>query len=169
MSLLSKAWKSVRSVAAPLIGTAIGGPIGGAIGVALAGSSGARSMSISPTYQSAGLPALGALGGTLGRLTLPGVGAVAGAVGGAVVRGAGSAMRGAIALCRKHPQWCSTIGGTAAVAAMMESGQIPVPKKRRSRGITGREFRAFRRVHHVLSGFCAPRMHIRKRSSKSCR
>lgn len=165
MSLISKAWKAVRSVAAPAIGAAVGGPLGGALGIALAGSSSRGGMA---TYQSGAIyqPTMGMLP-QLGRLTLPGVGAAAGAVGGMVVRSAGAAMRGAINLCRKHPQWCSTIGGTAAVAAMIESGQLPAPRRRRGRGISAREFRAFRRVHNVLSCFCAPATKI-KRSPRRC-
>lgn len=155
VSFLSKAWKSVRSVAAPVIGTAIGGPAGGIIATALAGSSGRSNLMPQVQPVMGALPALG----QLGRMALPGV---AGAVGGAVVRGAGAAMRGAINLCRKHPQWCSTIGGTAAVAAMIESGQIPAPRRRRGRGISGRDLRAYRRVHGILADFCTPKARIKK-------
>lgn len=102
------------------------------------------------------LPAMGALP-PLTR-ALPAVGAA----GTAIVRGASSAMRGAITWCRRNPQWCSTVGGTAAVAAMIESGQLPAPRRRRGRGISGRDLRAYRRVHNLLAGFCAPKARIRK-------
>lgn len=106
------------------------------------------------------LPGVGAIGGMLGRV-LPG--AVIGA-GRVAIAGVGRAARGAMELCRRHPAWCAQIGGTAAVAALIESGQLPAPRRRRARGITGREFRAFKRVHKVLSTFCAPRMRIRRKA-----
>lgn len=80
---------------------------------------------------------------------LPALGALP-AVAGAAVRvgivGARAAMRGAITLCRRNPGWCSTIGGTAAVAAMIESGQLPAPKHRRGRGLSARDIRGFRKT-----------------------
>jgi len=164
VSFLSKAWKSVRGIVAPVIGTAIGGPMGGALGSVLAGGA-SRGAVPAPSFinhttlpsampggsfqQTAGiLPALPALG----RALAPGL------VGGAV-RVASSARRiaaGAASLCRRNPQWCATIGGMAAVEALMRSGQLPVPKRRRGRGITATELRNFRRVARFTSKYCAP-------------
>jgi hypothetical protein len=73
-----------------------------------------------------------------------------------VVAGGRAAARGAVNLCRKYPQWCTTIGGTAAVEALMHSGQIPIPKRRRGRGITAHELKAFKRVARFTSKYCAP-------------
>ena len=164
MSFLSKAWKSVRSVVAPVIGTAVGGPVGGALG-SLLGGSGSRGAVPAPSlapmpsampgagFQPAAfaLPALPALGGAAARL--------APAVIGGAVRVASSARRiaaGAASICRRNPQWCATIGGLAAVEALMRSGQLPVPKRRRGRGITATELRAFKRVAKFTSKYCAP-------------
>lgn len=107
------------------------------------------------------LPAVGpagpAIGGVL-RSILPGAGAVAGVA----VRGATAAMRGATAWCRRNPAWCAQVGGTAAIAGMIESGQLPMPRRRRGRGISSRDLRSYRRVHNLLAGFCAPKARIRK-------
>lgn len=156
MSLFSKLIpREVRSLA-PQIGTAVGtyfgGPIGGAIGGSLGGSLGGSysAMPWSPPamVQPVALPALGGIAARLG--TMAGIGT---AVGVAVGRGR-TIMRAAGALCLKHPQWCSTIGGTAAIAALMESGQLPVPRRRRGRGLTPRDLRSFRRVASLIRGFC---------------
>jgi hypothetical protein len=100
-------------------------------------------------------------GAVAGMGSLPGLGQVAtrgaaGAVGFGVGIAAGRARaiaRGAAALCIKHPQWCSTIGGVAAVGAMMEAGQLPIPKRHRGRGLTPRDLRSFRRVARLIRVF----------------
>lgn len=147
-------FKDIIGVAAPIVGGMFGGPVGAAIGSAIgskfAGESHAQPGSgmIYPTMGAMpALPAVGAAAGTAVRL---GVGAVS------------RFGRGAIQLCRRYPQWCSTVGGTAAVAAMLQSGQLPMPRRRRGRGISGRDLRAYRRIHNVLAGFCAPKARIRK-------
>jgi hypothetical protein len=111
---------------------------------------------------------MGAAGGPMSMLpsfggmrALPGAGAILGA-GAVAVRGAGAAMRGATAWCRRNPAWCAQIGGTAAIAGMIESGQLPMPRRRRGRGISSRDLRSYRRVHNLLSDFCAPKARIRK-------
>jgi hypothetical protein len=93
---------------------------------------------------------------------LPALGGVAVAGGRMIVAGARAIQSSAVTYCRRHPQWCSTIGGTAAVAAMIQGGQLPAIRRRRSRGISPSDFKGFRRVHKILSGFCAPRMRVRK-------
>ena len=98
-----------------------------------------------------GLPALG---------TMLGGAAVAGRV---VMVGARAIARSAITYCRRNPAWCAQIGGTAAIAAMIQDGRLPTVKRRRARGISASEFRGFRKVHRTLSGFCAPRMRIRRK------
>jgi len=145
MSLLSKIGKGLGNILkSPAVATAVSvwNP---AIGGALTAAQGLRA-SIQP---GAGMmPAMGALP-ALGR-TLPG--AIGFGVGMAVGRGRAIA-RGAAALCIKHPQWCSTIGGIAAVGAMMESGQLPIPKRHRGRGLTPRDLRSFRRVARLIRVF----------------
>jgi hypothetical protein len=92
---------------------------------------------------------------------LPGVGAVmgsAGLVGAARTVGyaAGRIYAAASSYCRRNPQWCATVGGMAAVEAMVRSGQLPAPKRRRGRGITATELRNFKRVAKFTSKYCAP-------------
>jgi len=41
-------------------------------------------------------------------------------------------------------------GGTAAVAAMIESGQLPMPKRHRGRGLSARDLRGFRRTSRLM-------------------
>lgn len=156
MSLL----RSLVGIAAPIAGAVLGGPAGFAIGSAIGGAVQRPTpspVSVMPAASMQALPTLGAL---------PQIGRAAGAgvmaLGGVAVAGARSAMRGAITLCRRHPQWCSTIGGTAAVAAMIESGQLPAPRRRRGRGLSSRDLRSYRRVHNLLAGFCTPKARIRK-------
>lgn len=172
MSIFSKIWKGVRGIAAPLIGGAIGGPVGAAIGTALGGSarvpsagnpqvSGAAPASpiswasLGPLPSSGGGPAMA--GGMIMK-ALPGVGAVMG--GATLARSAGYAAgriwSAASSYCRRNPQWCATVGGMAAVEAMVRSGQLPAPKRRRGRGITATELRNFKRVAKFTSKYCAP-------------
>jgi hypothetical protein len=146
-------FSNIIGAAAPIVGGIFGGPVGAALGGAL-GS--ALSRSNGHTAQ----PGTGMIYPAMGAM--PAIGAAAGTV---VRIGAGAVSRfgrGAISLCRRYPQWCSTIGGTAAVAALLESGQLPMPRRRRGRGISGRDLRAYRRIHNVLAGFCAPKARIRK-------
>lgn len=133
--------------------------VGMAAGSSLAGRYG-------PGAQTVSLPGAGATQVALPALPVLGAGAVI--AGRALAAGAGWAMRGAMTLCRRHPQWCMGIGGTAAVAAAIQSGQIPAPRRGRRRGISASEFRGFNRVHRVLSKFCAPRMKIRRKGA-ACR
>ena len=142
MSLLKSIGKIFKS---PAVATAIGvwnPAIGGAL-TALQ-TVGARS----PAAPMPG-PGMrpGASGGMMGALPAIGFGV------GMVVGRARQIARGAAALCIKHPQWCSTIGGVAAVGAMMESGQLPIPKRHRGRGLTPRDLRSFRRVARLIRVF----------------
>jgi hypothetical protein len=176
MSFLSKIWKGVRGVAAPLIGGAIGGPVGAAIGTALGGSSrvpsaiapqvsavppaspvnwGALTPAAFPLPSSGGGPAMA--GGMILK-SLPGIGTAAAGAGMAyrVGKSAGRLFAAASSYCRRNPQWCASVGGMAAVEAMVRSGQLPAPKRRRGRGITATELRNFKRVAKFTSKYCAP-------------
>lgn len=173
MSFLSKAWKAVRGVVAPAIGSAIGGPAGGVIGSLLAGGSKVPSM-VAPVVSATppASPNWGAFGGAMpggstlqpamavlpgaGRALMPLTGAAAGGLGRAVGYAAGRATRAAMNYCKRNPQWCASIGGMAAVEAMVRSGQLPAPKRRRGRGISATELRAFKRVAKFTSKYCAP-------------
>lgn len=164
MSLLSKVFKGVTQAVAPfapIIGGALGGPVGAALG-GVVSQLGTRTAA-APVIPGAGsiAPMPTPVMGTLPRLG----GAVVGA-GVAGVRlgiaGARVAISSAKYYCSRYPGWCIAAGGLGAVQSMVESGQLPPHRRRRRRGISAREFGAFRRVHNVLSGFCAPRMRVRK-------
>lgn len=106
---------------------------------------------------------------SLGQSLIPG----AARVGGLVVAGARGVTRSAISYCKRHPSWCSTIGGVAAVEALISDGQLPLIKHRRAKGISGTEFKNFRRVARVINKYCAPvrkamRSPAMKRSKASC-
>jgi len=151
MSILSSIGSALkRVVSSPAVAAAVGvfNPVAGAV-IGAVGSA-VRPAGLMP----ASLPGVG----IAGMGALPAIGAAAGVA----VRYAGAAARGAISLCRKHPAWCSTIGGTAAVTAMIESGQLPMPRRRRGRGISSGNLRAYRRVHNLLAGFCAPKARIKR-------
>lgn len=66
------------------------------------------------------------------------------------VAGARTIMNSAISLCRRNPQWCAGIGGTAAVAAMIQQGQLPTVRRRRGRGLSARDIRGFKRTHRLV-------------------
>lgn len=93
-------------------------------------------------------PALGPMLGGMARM-VPSLGAMgAGAV--VVARSAASIGRGAVTWCRRNPAWCANIGGTAAVAALIESGQLPMPRRRRGRGLSARDLRGFRKTTRLI-------------------
>jgi len=181
VSFLSKAWKAVRGIAAPAIGMAVGGPMGGAIGSVLAGGAG-RAIGQLPAAPMPGsqyhaqampggsqtvgfaLPALPAMGAAAMRLA-PALGGLAA---GARVGVAGARMlaRSAASYCKKHPAWCASIGGLAAVEGLVRSGQLPPVKRRRAKGITGTELRNFKRVSRTLNKWCkvpAPTQRARRK------
>lgn len=179
MSLLSKVWKGVRSVAAPVIGSAIGGPAGAIVGGLLAGSSQPRvpaapPPSFPPAMPGTGLvngfqPAMAVLPRTLTPL-VPQIGRAAGVAVGAGLAGARAIARSAMTYCRRHPQWCSTIGGIAAVEGLIRSGQLPPIKRRRARGITATELRNFKRVTKTLNKWCKVAPPTRRaKGGRACR
>lgn len=191
MSLLKKVGKVIGG-AARIVAPAIGAvnPLGG-LAAAVVGTLGARTTAqttaISPAPQLAPLPTarmslvaagpqvmpgigpiptMGSLPGIATRV-LPQLGRLGGVAVGMGIRGVSRVASSAARYCKANPGWCATIGGVAAVEALINSGQLPVHRQRRARGLTGREMRSFRKVHRVLSKFCAPRMRIRR--AKSCR
>lgn len=166
MSWLSSIVKKVAPVAAT-VGKFIPGPIGtaaAAVGTVASAYYGAKAVgnvgSAAPVIPGAGqqlttagmFPSLGGVGTALGR-SLPAL------AGGAVRVGVAGARRvysAAAGYCRKHPQWCQTIGGIAAVEAMIGRGELPIPKRRRGKGITATELKNFKRVAKFTSKYCAP-------------
>lgn len=138
MSLLKSVGKALkRVVSSPAVGAAVT-VFNPAAGAALTAASRFMPQTVGPGLSSSLLPTLGALP----------------AIAGAAVRvgmvGARAAMRGALQLCRRNPSWCATIGGTAAVAGMIESGQLPAPKHRRGRGLSARDLRGFRKTSRLM-------------------
>lgn len=167
MSLLSKVFKKakglIRKVApvASLIPGPVGiaaGTIGGLLGPGSKASRGAAAAPATFGLPAASIAPMGVSGMSilpnLGRLALGGTAvATAGRV---VVAGGRRVFNSAQAYCRKHPAWCAGIGGTAAVEAMINAGQLPALKKRRAKGISGTELKNFRRVARVIHKYCAP-------------
>lgn len=161
MSLLGKIADIGRSIlkspVAKAVAPILGGPIGTLLTVgstAYSAYQGIKSVGAAPSMPS--LPGIGTMGmtslGAAGR-SLPAL------AGGAVRYGVAGAKRvysAAAGYCRKHPQWCSTIGGIAAVEALINSGQLPIPKRRRGKGISATELKNFRRVARFTSQYCAP-------------
>lgn len=155
-NVFKKAVPTLGAIGGTVLGGAIGGPLGAGIGGTLGGSIGGMSKSMPP------LPGVGGSGGKLP----PMIGTVAGMAGG-MARRVSSAARGAAAMCSRYPQWCVAAGGVAAIAGMMQSGQLPIPKRRRRRGITPKDLQSFRRVAGLIKSYgptarkvptrCAPR------------
>lgn len=186
MSIFNKIGSLAKKVISSPIVRAASPILGGPIGVALTTASTAYG-----AYQALKTPAAGAVlpgagsvtafpsmpslsAGMMSSLSLGGLGAgaVMGA-GRAVIAGGRSVARSAANLCRKYPQWCTTIGGTAAIEALMHSGQLPVQKRRRGRGITATELRNFKRVARFTSKYCAPvrkamKAPAMRRGSRTC-
>lgn len=178
MSLLKSIANFGRSVLSNPIATKMAAAIPGiGTGIALAGTA-------YQAYSSMKTPSVGGGNGG-GIMTLPPMSTSFSAAGmlspqavgrgaAVLVKGARAIPRAAISLCRKYPQWCSTIGGTVAVEALMNSGQLPPPKRRRGKGISAHELRAFKRVARFTSKYCAPVHRAMKapavrHGGKSCR
>jgi len=142
MSLLGK----IAGLAAPIL--SVVNPLAGAV-AGIVGAIGTKApvMTALPFFPP--LP-------TIGRAILPGAGALVGGIAGAGVRSARAITNSAVTYCKRHPQWCSTIGGIAAIEAMIGQGQLPVIKRGRGRGISASDLRKFKRVSRVLSRYCAP-------------
>jgi len=102
---------------------------------------------------------------------LPAIGAGAAAIGGAAVRlgvaGARAVASSAMTYCRRHPQWCAGIGGSAAVAALIDSGQLPKIKRRRGRGLTPKDLRSFKRVANLIRVFAPTVRRIPARATRT--
>lgn len=139
-------------VAAPIAGGLIGGPVGAIVG----------GLGASAFGGSASVPAAPGSGMVASLGSLPAIGGAVATTARAGIAGARLILSSARYYCARYPGWCISIGGLGAVQGMVQNGQLPVHRRRRARGITAGEFRGFRKVHKVLSGFCAPRMRIRK-------
>lgn len=162
--LASKAYSAIKPYAGAIVGGAVGGPAGAALGQQVFGPS--------------NLPALP--GGTRAITSAPGVGFTGRGLSmtpmttqqlimsGGYSRGrVASINRAAGTMCAKYPQWCMSIGGVGAVASAMASGQLPIPRRRRGRGISPRDLRSFRRVANLIKHYAAPvhrmRTHTRRK------
>lgn len=143
--------KDLARVAAPLVGGLIGGPAGAAVGGVLS-SLGTSAPGSGAIASMAALPSIGTTGAVVGTTVRAGI------------AGARAVIASARYYCAKYPGWCISIGGLGAVQGMVQNGQLPVHRRRRGRGISARDFRGFRRVHNILSGFCAPRMRVKRRA-----
>lgn len=158
MSLFKKIGSAIGGVAraaAPFASVIPGaGPILGA-----AGMLGMRS-SVAPAG-----PAILEGGGTVWGQILRGIGGMTsgatvsrmGSVGGAVVaggaavgRGAMTAARAANEWCKRQPAWCVSVGGIPAIISMIQSGTLPMPRRRRRRGLSPRDLRGFYKTSRLM-------------------
>ncbi len=172
MSLLG----SIGSHLKGAVGGFVAGGIPGAIAGGIFGGGSAKPVQTLPSIRTGGLPPLpgggmrtaaGGKGGGIGGFT----GATLGALG-AAGRGVAGIARGAASMCAKYPAWCVAVGGVAAVANLMHSGQLPVPRRRRRRGITPKDLQSFRRVANLVKHYSGPVRHMRTTTrgrGKSCR
>lgn len=172
MSLLKKIG-GVFKKALPLA-SFIPGPIGMAAGAISAARGAMQAARPSPVASMAAFPSVGTMIGG-GARVIPGLGSVGrgvARVGGAVVGSARNLYRSAASYCRKHPSWCQTVGGIAAVEAMISRGELPPVKRRRGRGISATELKNFKRVAKFTGKYCAPVRKALKAPAlrgKSCR
>lgn len=180
MSLLKSIVSGVKKVISSPVVRAAAPILGGPVGIALTTAStayGAYQALKTPTPPAfPGVGNLQNMGMSMSGVPLSGFLPAVGRVGGTVLRaGAAGARRvyqSAASYCRKHPGWCQTIGGIAAVEAMIQNGQLPAMKSRRGKGITATELKNFKRVARFTSKYCAPvrkAMSSRALRGKSCR
>lgn len=180
-SSIGKVAKKVLPKAAPVIGSVAGMVYGGPAGAALGGRIGSAFGAVksgASVRPGAGFVAGGAMGSLPPLVRGVGMagsraGAIAGAAAGYAVRGARAAAASASYYCRKYPTWCSTIGGLAAVEALVGNGQLPPIKRRRRKGLTPRDLASFRRVASLIKTYgpaarrvpsnCAPRKSCKSR------
>jgi len=147
MSIFRRVFRGIRRIvgrAAPVIGAVnpLLGVAAGAIGTTVR-TVGTLPAAQRPTFAPAVLPGAG-------LAALPTIARGAGLAVGAGVRGARAVARSASIYCRRHPAWCASVGGLAAVAGMVETGQLPPVRRRRTRGISGTDLNRFRRVASFL-------------------
>lgn len=175
-SLVSGAKKIISSPVVRAAAPILGGPVGIALTTASTAYGAYQALKTPPAPAFPGVGGLNGSGATsfagMGSL-LPAVGRVGGAAVRVGVAGAKRVYSSAASYCRKHPGWCQTIGGIAAVEALIQNGQLPPVKARRGKGITATELKNFKRVARFTSKYCAP---VRKamssralRGGKSCR
>lgn len=176
-SIVSVGRSILSSPVAKAVAPIVGGPVGLALGAASTAYSAYQMLKPPAAPPSPAFPGVGGFSAPsmamgLSTSVLPAIGRVGGTAVRAGVAGAKRVYSSAAAYCRKHPGWCQTIGGIAAVEALVGNGQLPVIKARRGRGITATELKNFKRVARFTSKYCAPvrkAMSSRALRGKSCR
>lgn len=117
------------------------------------------------------------VGGDATLTSLPNLGAIIRG-GGAVVRGGAGAIRAgatrAATWCRRNPATCASLGGEAAIVAMLARGEAPpgFTVRRRRKGISSNDLKSFRRVANLIRSYSGPVRRMRTcptRTSRSCR
>lgn len=161
MSLIGSLVSGAKTILRSPIGRTIVGAVGGPVGLAVATGYGIYQGMKTPSPAAAApvMPGLGQVGQMQAGMfptSLPAVARVGGAAVRVGVAGARRVYNAAAGYCRRHPQWCSTIGGIAAVEAMIGRGELPIPKRRRGKGISATELKNFKRVAKFTSQYCAP-------------
>jgi len=150
-SIGSKIVSAVKPYAGAIIGGAVGGPTGALLGSSMGGTSGTL-----PVLPGAGrVTPTGFTGRGLGAATPMTTNQLV-MTGGLSRSSVSRVNRAAGTMCARYPQWCMQIGGVGAVASAMASGQLPIPRRRRRRGISPRDLSSFRRVANLIKNYSAP-------------
>lgn len=151
--LASKAFSAIKPYAGAIVGGAVGGPAGALMGQQVMGS-GPSALPALPGGKITAAPGVGFTGRGLSMTPMSTQQLV---MSGGYSKGRVTSInRAAGSMCARFPQWCMSIGGVGAVAQAMASGQLPIPRRRRGRGITPRDLRSFRRVANLIRHYSAP-------------
>lgn len=147
-----------------LPGAVVGGALGGVAKVAKPGTG------MIPGVAKTSIPTLKTLPGGGGGALPPLIGGAV-SMAGSAGRALGNVGRAAANMCARYPAWCAGVGGVAAIATLMHNGTLPVPRRRRRKGITPRDLQSFRRVANLVKQYSAPVRHMRTttRGKKTCR
>lgn len=164
-SFASKAFSAIKPYAGAIVGGAVGGPAGAMLGQQV----------FSSTPNLPAIPGGGSKFATLPRAGMTNARSLTtGTSTQALVMSGGYSPasvsrinRAAGSMCSKYPQWCMQMGGVGQVAQAMATGQLPIPRRRRRRGITPRDLQSFRRVANLIKCYSAP-VH-RMRTARHCK
>jgi len=160
-----------KSVSGALSGAVAGGLTGGLPGAITGASLGGLESALGggKIVRPAISGGVGGAMSNIGGAAIPGVGFTGSSIHGMTAGGARSvsgASRAAGSMCARYPSWCVSVGGVGAVQRLMLTGQLPIPRRRRRRGITPKDLSSFRRVANLIKAYSAPVRHTRTPRSR---
>ncbi len=150
-SLAGKVYTAVKPYAGAIVGGVVGGPAGAMVGNTMMGGGGLPPL---PGGGARGVPSAGFTGRGLSSQPMSTSQMVM--TGGYSKSKISSINRAAGTMCARYPAWCLSVGGVGTVAQAMASGQLPIPRRRRRKGITSRDLSSFRRVANLIRHYSAP-------------